>query len=129
MANNLDKDKKVMAVSMLCEGSSIRAIERVTGIHRDTIMRLGVRMGKECFRLHEEKMKNIASTRIEIDEIWGFVGKKKANTDCGRIFCEICTESPYDHEMNCPAFLLSEDYSTKSFDEDSGFRILGRISN
>lgn len=44
MANKLSFDKKALAVSMLCEGSSIRGIERMTGIHRDTIMRLGVRM-------------------------------------------------------------------------------------
>lgn len=42
MANNLSSDKKALVVSMLCEGSSIRAIERITGIHRDTIMRLAV---------------------------------------------------------------------------------------
>jgi hypothetical protein len=40
MANELSSEKKVMAVAMLCEGSSIRAIERMTGVHRDTIMRL-----------------------------------------------------------------------------------------
>jgi hypothetical protein len=42
MANQLCTEKKTMAVSMLCEG---RSIERITGVHRDTIMRLGVRMG------------------------------------------------------------------------------------
>ena len=31
-------------VSLLCEGNSIRAVERITGIHRDTVMRLGVRI-------------------------------------------------------------------------------------
>jgi len=41
MSNNLTTDKKIMAISMLCKGSSIRGIERMTGIHRDTIMRLG----------------------------------------------------------------------------------------
>jgi hypothetical protein len=46
MANNLPTEKKTMAIAMLCEGSSIRAIERVTGVHRDTIMRLGVRVVK-----------------------------------------------------------------------------------
>lgn len=50
MANNLSTEKKTLAVSMLAEGNSIRSIERVTGVHRDTIMRLGVRIG--------EKMKN-----------------------------------------------------------------------
>jgi hypothetical protein len=34
-------DKQIGIVGALCEGSSIRSIERTTGIHRDTIMRLG----------------------------------------------------------------------------------------
>jgi IS1 family transposase len=79
MANNLATEKKAMAVSLLAEGSSIRSIERVTGVHRDTIMRLGVRVGEACEKLMDEKMQNIQSTEIEIDEIWGFVGKKKKN--------------------------------------------------
>ena len=48
MANKLDTKKKTTAVAMLCEGNSIRSIERMTGIHRDTVMRLGVRMGEGC---------------------------------------------------------------------------------
>jgi len=63
----------------LAEGSSIRAIERMTGVHRDTIMRLGVRVGQGCARLLDEKMRNLDCRRIELDEIWGFIGKKKAN--------------------------------------------------
>ena len=42
MSNNLSIEKKITAISMLCEGNSIRAIERLAGVHRDTIMRLGV---------------------------------------------------------------------------------------
>jgi transposase-like protein len=44
MANNLETEKKVLAVSMLAEGNSIRSIERITGVHRDTIMRLPLAM-------------------------------------------------------------------------------------
>ncbi len=40
---------------MLCEGNSIRSIERMTGIHRDTIMRLGVRMGEGCQQIMDEE--------------------------------------------------------------------------
>jgi IS1 family transposase len=80
MANNLPIEKKVLAVSMLAEGSSIRSTERVTGVHRDTIMRLGVRMGEACAAIHNAKMRNIKSTEIKIDEIWGFIGKKKQQT-------------------------------------------------
>src|SRR5215467_1008377 len=80
MANNLPTEKKVLIVSQLAEGSSIRAIERITGVHRDTIMRLGIRMGEACEKIHDEKMVNMNCRRIEIDELWGFVAKKKKYT-------------------------------------------------
>ena len=48
----------------------------MTGIHRDTIMRLGVRIGQGCGRLLDERMRNLDCNRIELDEIWGFIGKK-----------------------------------------------------
>ena len=45
MANVLNTDKQIAVVSALAEELSTRAIERMTGIHRNTIMRLGVRVG------------------------------------------------------------------------------------
>ena len=51
MANVLDKDKQIAIIGALAEGSSIRSIERMTGTHRDTIMRLGVKVGQGCTRL------------------------------------------------------------------------------
>src|ERR1700684_45918 len=79
MANNLDSSKKVLAVSMLAEGNSIRSVERMTGVHRDTIMRLGVRIGEGCSRLLDGLMRDLPSERIQVDEIWGFIGKKQRN--------------------------------------------------
>lgn len=48
MANVLPTEKKAVAICMICEGNSIRSVERMTGVHRDTIMRLGVRVGEGC---------------------------------------------------------------------------------
>jgi IS1 family transposase len=48
----------------------------MTGVHRDTIMRLGVRVGQGCARLLDQKMRGLDCNRIELDEIWGFIGKK-----------------------------------------------------
>src|SRR6185369_6817539 len=76
MANVLSKDKQISITAALAEGSSIRSIERMTGIHRDTIMRLGVRIGQGCARLLDEKMRNLDCHRLELDEVWGYVGKK-----------------------------------------------------
>lgn len=77
MANVLKNEKQVAAVSALAEGSSIRSIERMTGIHRDTIMRLGIRVGKGCTQILDKMMRNLTCEHIQIDEIWGFVGKKQ----------------------------------------------------
>ena len=48
MANVLNLDKQVTIIGSLAEGSSIRSIERMTGVHRDTIMRLLVSTGENC---------------------------------------------------------------------------------
>jgi len=79
MANILSTDKKIAVIAALAEGSSIRSIERMTGVHRDTIMRLGVKVGQGCTSLMDAKMRNLSCNRLELDEIWGFVGKKDRN--------------------------------------------------
>jgi hypothetical protein len=48
MPNVLNTDKRIAIIGQLAEGSSIRSVERITGVHRDTIMRLGVRVGQGC---------------------------------------------------------------------------------
>ena len=75
--NVLQKEKQVMAITLLVEGNSIRSVERVTGVHRDTIMRLAVRVGENCQQLHNEHMKGFHSKYIQCDEIWSYVGKKQ----------------------------------------------------
>jgi len=77
MDNILPVEKKITIVAALTEGCSIRGIERMTGVHRDTIMRLGVRMGEGCQRLMDEKLVNLPCKVIEVDEIWGFIGMKQ----------------------------------------------------
>lgn len=78
--NILPIEKQVAAISALTEGVSIRATERLTGVHRDTIMRLGVRVGEGCARLHDRMMRGLQVPILEFDEIWGYVGKKQRRT-------------------------------------------------
>lgn len=75
--NVLSRDQQIAIIACLTEGQSIRATERITGIHRDTIMRLGARVGRGCAELHDRMMVGIRCGRLELDEIWGFVGKKQ----------------------------------------------------
>ncbi len=75
--NILPLDRQIQAVSALTEGCSIRAAERLTGVHRDTIMRLGVRVGEGCQHLHDRQMQGLHVPIIELDEIWAYVGMKQ----------------------------------------------------
>lgn len=75
--NVLSRDHQIQIIACLTEGQSIRATERITGIHRDTIMRLGERVGRGCAELHDRMMVGIRTGRLELDEIWGYVGKKQ----------------------------------------------------
>lgn len=75
--NSLPRDKQIAAISALCEGVSIRATERLTGVNRGTIMGLGARVGMGCAKLHNHLMRNINVSRLEFDEIWQYVAKKR----------------------------------------------------
>ena len=132
MANVLNTDKQIAVIAALAEGSSIRAIERMTGTHRDTIMRLGVRIGQGCTALMDERMRDLSCTRLEMDEIWGFVGKKEKHVkvddpaEVGSVwtFCAIDAETKL-----VPAFRVGErDAATaNAFLDDVAGRMRNRV--
>lgn len=75
--NKLKLDVQAKVIGALVEGCSIRSVERMTGIHRDTIMRLSVRVGEACGNAMDEQMRGLTCQRIQADEIWCYVGKKQ----------------------------------------------------
>ena len=75
--NKLSPEKQSLIISALVEGNSIRSVERMTGSHRDTIMRLGVRVGEACTAMMDERIRDVESKRLQLDEIWCYVGKKQ----------------------------------------------------
>ena len=76
-------DKAESILKLLVEGMSLRSIERVTGIHRDTIMRLLLLAGERSQRLMDAKMRNLQSRYLQVDEIWTYVGKKRRSVRDG----------------------------------------------
>jgi transposase-like protein/IS1 family transposase len=73
----LAEDKAEMCLKLLLEGCSVRSIERITGVHRDTILDLLVTVGAKCERLLEEKIQNVPVKDVQADEIWGFIQMKE----------------------------------------------------
>jgi IS1 family transposase len=132
MANVLSKDKQIAVIAALAEGSSIRSIERMTGIYRNTIMKLGVRIGQGCTALMDAKMVNLPCQRLELDEIWGFVGKKERSVRMGDspevgsvwTFCAIDADTKL-----VPAFMVGDRSraTTNAFVADVASRMANRI--
>lgn len=132
MANVLNIDKQVAIIGALAEGSSIRAIERLTGVHRDTIMRLGVRIGHGCARVLDEKMQNLPCRQLQFDEIWGFIGKKERHvrSEDDPTFGDVWTFCAIDPETKLvPSFKVGKRTSAtaNAFVADVKARMANRV--
>lgn len=132
MANVLSTDKQIAVIGGLAEGSSIRSIERITGVHRDTIMRLGVRVGQGCATLLDQKMRNLSCQHLQFDEIWGFIGKKERHVREGDsyqlgdvwTFCAIDPETKLVPSFKCGKRDVE---TTNAFVSDGASRMRNRV--
>jgi IS1 family transposase len=77
--NKLSMDKKVAVISALIEGCSIRSTGRMTGVAKGTILRLLADVGTACAAFQDAAMRNVRANRVQVDEIWSFVGAKQKN--------------------------------------------------
>jgi IS1 family transposase len=130
MANKLQTEKKVTVISMLPEGSSIRSIERITGVNRNTIMNLGLRVGNACKRIMDEKMRGLSCAQIEVDEIWGFIGAKRKNADKAGVYDDVWTFIALDSETKLiPSFTVGkrDAYHARVFMADLAGRLSRRV--
>lgn len=75
--NILPRDKQIEVIAALCDGLGIRAVSRITGVNRGTIGDLALKVGRGCAALHDGKMVGLRVSRLELDELWAFVGKKQ----------------------------------------------------
>jgi IS1 family transposase len=132
MANVLSTDKQIAVIGALAEGSSIRSIERITGVHRDTIMRLSVRVGKGCEMLLDSKMQDLDCNYLQLDEVWGFIGKKERhvsvddNPELGDVwtFCAIDSKTKLVPSFKCGKRTLA---TTTEFVQDVASRMRHKV--
>jgi IS1 family transposase len=130
MANVLKFEKKVQVISMLCEGASIRGIERITSVNRNTIMNLAVRVGTACQKIMDEKMRGLTCQQIQVDEIWGFIGSKNKNAQRSGHYGDVWTFIALDSETKLiPSFIVGkrDTYHARAFMEDLAGRLSRRV--
>lgn len=110
---------------------AIRQIEHMTDIHRDTIMRLGVRVGQGCARLMDEKMRGLDCRNIQVDEIWGFVQKKNTKeTDDPHVVGDAWTFCVVDADTKLvPSYKVGkrDSLTANAFINDLAGRLKNRI--
>ncbi len=85
MSNFISTAKKVAVISALVEGCSIRSTVRMTGVSKGAIIRLVESVGKACAEYHEAAVRNVTSKRVQVDEIWSFVGCKQKNVTDAKV--------------------------------------------
>jgi len=104
----------------------------MTGVHRDTILRLMVRVGNGCSALLDEKMRDLSCTRLELDELWAFVGKKQRQVSAwddpslGDTWTYVAIDA--DTKL-VPTFMTGkrDETTTRAFIDDLAARLANRV--
>lgn len=129
----LTTGRKVQVIGALVEGSSIRSVERMTGVYRNTIGRLLLRVGKGCQRILDDEIRHVRCERLELDEVWAFVGKKKAQlqkTDDTSLVGDFWTWVAIDPDSKLvPHHLVSKRdmFAAQDFTQELAKKVEGRV--
>ena len=91
--NKLPFDKKVAVIAALVEGCSIRSTSRLAGVAKGTILRLLAEVGTACAEYQDRVICNVRAQRIQVDEIWSFVGAKQKNVTAKMAEQRICGDA------------------------------------
>jgi IS1 family transposase len=77
--NKLPLAKRAQVLELLCEGMSMRSIERIVGCSINTVDKLLRDAGEAALAYHDKAVRGVKSQRIQCDEIWSFVHAKQKN--------------------------------------------------
>ncbi len=75
--NILPHHKQVEVIAALVDGLGVRAAARITGVNRETVATLALKVGRGCAELHDRMMVGVRTNLIECDELWSFVRRKR----------------------------------------------------
>lgn len=92
----------------------MRATCRLTGAAKKTVERLLVLAGEACLKFHNEKVINLKSELIQVDEIWSFTYAKQKNV-------------PFTKRKDQTG--VGDTWTWTAFDSDSKLLIAWRVGN
>lgn len=132
--NRLSTTKRAEIIRCLVEGNSIRSTVRITGAAKNTITKLLVDVGGACSEYQDATLRGLACKRLQLDEIWSFVGVKAGNIPDGRKgetgIGDVWTWTAIDADTKLvPSFLVADrslDAAVR-FVDDLRSRTTGRV--
>jgi IS1 family transposase len=77
--NRLSIEDRVQILNVLAEGAGVNAACRITGKSKNTVLKLVADIGRACALYQDRAMSGLKPTRIQVDEVWSFVGAKAKN--------------------------------------------------
>jgi IS1 family transposase len=77
--NKLPHEKRCQALQMMAEGISLRAITRLSGISRTTLLKLLEDAGQAFSDYQDRILVNLPCKRVQVDEAWAFCYAKQKN--------------------------------------------------
>lgn len=129
----LDSVRRAQVVRCLVEGNSIRSTVRITGVAKNTIVKLLNDLGCACAAFHNRTVRNLTVRRLQADEIWSFVGAKAKNASIEKKqegWGDVWTWTALDADTKlCVSYLVGGRDSgwAKDFMEDCAHRIKNRV--
>jgi IS1 family transposase len=83
--NRMNTERRAQVIRCLIEGCSINSTVRMTGAAKHTVLKLLVELGAACSDFLNETMVDLHCERIQVDEIWQFVGCKQKNVTAKKV--------------------------------------------
>lgn len=131
--NQLTKEKRIQILTALVEGSSMRATSRMAGVSINTVTKLLIDAGCAAAAFHDRTMRNLKCRRVQVDEIWSFVGMKEKNVPAlrkGTGVGDVWTWTAIDAETKLiPSWLIGtrDAGAATDFMQDLAGRLANRI--
>lgn len=132
--NKLSRDKKVQVIAALVEGVGVNATSRMTGIAKNTILKLLADVGRASAEYQDRTLGNLTCRRLQVDECWQFCYAKSRNVPKDKRgtfgYGDTWTWTAVDADTKLvPCFLVGnrDAVSARMFIDDLAGRLRSRI--
>jgi IS1 family transposase len=132
--NKLSCEKRTQVITALVEGCSINSTSRMTGVAKNTILKLLRDVGMACADFQDRVLRDLPCKRIQCDEIWQFCYAKENNVPAEKKgqfgFGDVWTWVAIDADTKLvPSFMLGnrDSRTARIFIDDLAGRLANRV--